>query len=125
MTSAHNDRGKEAESDECLTLPDQDSLLRLYYEGGRLPSPSGGFLMVLGVRPEDEGSGSILLECTTSSLRYQMSVPKATRSERKKVRAMIDEGSDPKCPRHQGQFLVRIRHDLACANCGVRYAKAK
>jgi hypothetical protein len=125
MTSAHNDRGKEAESDERLTLPDQDSLLRLYYEGGRLPSPSGGFLMVLGVRPEDEGSGSILLECTTSSLRYQMSVPKATRSERKKVRAMIDEGSDPKCPRHQGQFLVRIRHDLACANCGVRYAKAK
>ncbi len=125
MTSAHNDRGKEAESDERLTLPDQDSLLRLYYEGGRLPSQSGGFLMVLGVRHEDEGSGSILLECTTSSLRYQMSVPKATRSERKKVRAMIDEGSDPKCPRHQGQFLVRIRHDLACANCGVRYAKAK
>ena len=125
MTSAHNDRGEEAESDERLPLPDQDSLLRLYYEGGRLPSPSGGFLMVLGVRPEDEGSGSILLECTTSSLRYQMSVPKATRSERKKVRAMIDEGSDPKCPRHQGQFLVRIRHDLACANCGVRYAKAK
>ncbi len=125
MTSPHNDRGVAAESERGLTLPDQDSLLRLYYEGGRLPSPSGGFLMVLGVRPEDEGSGSILLECTASSLRYQMSVPKATRSERKKVRAMIDEGNDPKCPRHQGQFLVRIRHDLACANCGVRYAKAK
>ncbi len=125
MTSAHNDRGVEAESDRRLNLPDEDSLLRLYYDGGRLPSPSGGFLMVLGVRLEDEGSGSILLECTTSSLRYQMSVPKATRSERKKVRAMIDQGIDPKCPRHQGQFLVRVRHDLACANCGVRYAKAK
>ena len=125
MTSPHNDRGVAAESDQRLTLPDEDRLLRLYYDGGRLPSPSGGFLMVLGVRPEDEGSGSILLECTSSSLRYQMRVPKATRSERKKVRAMIDEGSDPKCPRHQGQFLVRIRHDLACANCGVRYAKAK
>ncbi len=125
MTGPHSDLGVAAESNQCLTLPDEDGLLCLYYDGGRLPSPSGGFLMVLGVRPEDEGSGSILLECTASSLRYQMSVPKATRSERKKVRAMIDEGNDPKCPRHQGQFLVRIRHDLACANCGVRYAKAK
>ena len=125
MTSPLNDRGVSVESDQRLILPDEDSLLRLYYDGGRLPSPSGGFLIVLGVQPEDEGSGSILLECTSSALRYRMSVPKATRSERKKVRAMIDEGSDPKCPRHQGQLLVRIRHDLACASCGVRYAKAK
>ncbi len=125
MTSPLNDRGVAVESDQRLILPDEDSLLRLYYDGGRLPSPSGGFLIVLGVRPEDEGSGSILLECTSSSLRYRMSVPKATRSERKKVRAMIDEGSDPKCPRHQDQLLVRIRHDLACPRCGVRYAKAK
>ena len=124
MTGLHNDRAV-AESDQRLTLSDEESLLRLYYDGGRLPSPSGGFLMVLGVQPKGEGSGSILLECTSSSLRYQMSVPKATRSERKKVRAMIDEGSDPKCPRHEGQLLVRIRHDLACASCGVRYAKAK
>jgi len=125
MTGLNDDRAVAAESDQRLTLSDEENLLRLYYDGGRLPSPSGGFLMVLGVQPKDEGSGSILLECTSSSLRYQMNVPKATRSERKKVRAMIDEGSDPKCPRHQGQPLVRIRHDLACASCGVRYAKAK
>ena len=125
MTGLNNDRAVAAESDQRLTLSDEESLLRLYYDGGRLPSPSGGFLIVLGVQPKDDGSGSILLECTSSSLRYQMNVPKATRSERKKVRAMIDEGSDPKCPRHQGQLLVRIRHDLACASCGVRYAKAK
>lgn len=125
MTGPHKDRGVEAESDQRLTVPDEDSLLRLYYDGGRLPSPSGGFLMVLGVRPEDEGSGSILLECTASSLRYKVSVPKATRSERRRVRDMIDGGSDPKCPRHQDQLLVRIRHDLACPRCGVRYAKAK
>ena len=125
MTGLNNDRAVAAESDQRLTLSDEESLLRLYYDGGRLPSPSGGFLMVLGVQPKDEGSGSILLECTSSSLRYQMNVPKATRSERKKVRAMIDEGRDPKCPRHQGQLLVRIRHDLACASCGVRYVKAK
>jgi hypothetical protein len=125
MSSLHSDQGVAAETDRRLSLPDEEDLLRLYYEGGRLPSPSGGFLMVLGVRPEDEGTGSILLECTSSSLRYQMSVPKATRTERRKVRAMIDEGSDPKCPRHQGQLLVRIRHNLACAGCGVLYAKAK
>ena len=123
MTGSDNDRG--AESDRGLSLPDEDDLLGLYYVGGRLPSPSGGFLMVLGVRPEDEGSGLVLLECTSSSLRYQMNVPKATRSERRKVRDMIAEGSDPKCPRHDGEFLTRIRHDLVCSRCGVRYAKAK
>ena len=125
MTSLHSDGGVAAESDRRLTLPNEDALLRLYYDGGRLPSPAGGSLVVLGVRPEDDGSGSLLLECTSSSLRYKISVPKATRSERKKVRTLIDEGGDPKCPRHQGEILVRIRHDLACSSCGVRYAKAK
>ncbi len=125
MTSPRNDRSVAEESGRRLTLPDEDSLLGLYYDGGRLPSPSGGFLMVLGVQPEAEGSGSVLLECTSSSLQYRMSVPKATRAERKRVRDLIDGGDDPKCPRHQGQLLTRIRHDLACPRCGVRYAKAK
>jgi len=123
VTGSGDTRG--AVDDQRLALADEDGLLSLYYDGGRLPSPSGGFLMVLGVRPEEEGSGSILLECTSSSLRYHIRVPKATRSERKKVRDMIDVGADPQCPRHQGQLLVRIRHDLACPRCGVRYAKAK
>ena len=125
MTSGRNDPSVAAESGQRLSLPDEDNLLCLYYEGGRLPSPSGGFLMVLGVQAEAEGSGSVFLECTSSSLRYRMSVPKATRSERKKVRDLIDEGSDPECPRHREQLLVRIRHDLGCPRCGVRYAKAK
>ena len=125
MTSPRNNQSVAVKDNECLTLPDEDGLLRIYYDGGRLPSPSGGFLMVLGVQPENEGSGSILLECTSSSLRYQMRVPKATRSERKKVRDMIDERIDPKCPRHEGQLLTRTRRDLACSRCGVRYAKAK
>ena len=125
MTSPHHDQSVAEESGQRLTLPDQDLLLSLYYDGGRLPSPSGGFLMVLGVQPKADGSGSVLLECTSSSLPYRMSVPKATRAERKKVRDLIDEGGDPKCPRHQGELLTRIRHDLACPRCGVRYAKAK
>ncbi len=118
-------RDPQQTENERFALPDEDALLCLYYDGGQLPSPSGGFLMVLGVRPEDEGSGLVLLECTASSLRYELSVPKATRSERKRVKDMIAEGSDPKCPRHQEQLLTRIRHDLACSRCGVRYAKAK
>ena len=125
MTGAHNQGGVKAESALGLSLPDEEGLLGLYYDGGRLPSPSGGFLMVLGVLPEDEGSGLVVLECTASSLRYQMNVPKATRTERKKVRDMIAEGTDPKCPRHHGELLTRVHHDLACPRCGVRYAKAK
>jgi hypothetical protein len=125
MTGSRNHGSVEPESDQGLSLPDQNPLLGLYYDGGRLPSPAGGFLMVLGVRPVDEGSGLVVLECTSSSLRYHMHVPKATRSERKRVRNMIDEGSDPRCPRHKGELLTRIRHDLACSRCGVRYAKAK
>jgi len=125
VTSLGNDSTGSSESGQRIDLPDQDGLLRLYYQGGRLPSPSGGLLMVLGVHPELEGSGSVLLECTTSSLQYRMSVPKATRAERKKVRDLIDEGGDPKCPRHEGQRLTRTRHDFACPKCGVRYAKAK
>ena len=125
MTSPPHDQSVAEESGQRLTLPDQDLLLSLYYDVGRLPSPSGGFLMVLGVQPKADGSGSVLLECTSSSLPYRMSVPKATRAERKKVRDLIDKGGDPKCPRHQGQLLTRIRHDLACPRCGVRYAKAK
>ncbi len=125
MTSPGIDPTVAEESGQRLDLPDEDALLGLYYEGGQLPSPSGGFLMVLGVQPEPGGSGSVLLECTSSSLRYQMSVPKATRGERKKVRDLIEAGADPKCPRHEGQLLTRIRHDFACPKCGVLYAKAK
>lgn len=124
MTGSHVERSL-AKGERRLTLPDAAALRSVYYGGRRLPSPSGGFLMVLGVRPEDDGSGSLILECTSSSLRYELILPKATRSERQKVRAMIDDGYDPKCPRHSAQLLTRIRHDLACPRCGVRYAKAK
>ncbi len=110
--------------DSPFPLPDEKNLLRLYYEGGRLPSPTGGFLMVLRVRSEDDGSGSILLECSAASLRYLLRVPKATRTERSKVTAMIKEGFEPQCPRHEHQLLVRVRNDFLCPRCGVRFAKA-
>ena len=111
-------------SDTPYDIANPGDLLRLYYEGARLPSPPGGFLMVLRVQPEDDGSGSILLEGATSSLRYQLDVPKATRAERKRVRDGMQRGAEPECPRHAGQLLVRMRNDLICPKCGVRYAKA-
>jgi hypothetical protein len=112
------------EGDTPFSLSDEKSLLVLYYEGNRLPSPTGGFLMVLRVQPEADGSGSILLECSTSSLRYRLNVNKATRTERTKVREMIEEGREPKCPRHVEQLLIRVKDDFLCPLCGVRFAKA-
>ncbi|SVD08465.1 uncharacterized protein METZ01_LOCUS361319 [marine metagenome] len=111
-------------SDAAMGLSNSLDLLRLYYEGGQLPSPPGGFLMVLRVQPENDGSGSVILECTASSLRYRLDVPKATRTERKRVRDEMGEGAEPKCPRHVDQFLIRMRNDLLCPKCGVKYAKA-
>ena len=68
MTGSHAERSL-AKGEGRLTLPDQAALLPLYYDGGRLSSPSGGLLMVLGVRQEADGSGSIILEGTSSPLR--------------------------------------------------------
>ena len=112
------------EGDTPFPLSDEKELLRLYYEGNRLPSPTGGFLMVLRVQPEADGSGSILLECNSSSLRYRLNVNKATRTERTKVRDTIEEGREPRCPRHVDQLLFRVKNDLVCSLCGVRYGRA-
>ncbi len=112
------------EAETPFPLSDEKGLLRLYYEGNRLPSPTGGFLMVLRVQPEADGSGSMLLECNSSSLRYRLNVNKATRTERAKVREMVDDGREPKCPRHVDQLLIRVKNDFLCPLCGVRFAKA-
>ena len=114
-----------AEDDVPFPLTDEKALLRLYYEGSRMRSPTDGFLILLHVQPEGDGSGSLLLECNSSSLRFKLSVPKATRTERSKVKAMIDDDREPKCPRHHGeQLLTRVKDDFLCPLCGVRYAKA-
>ena len=112
------------EGDTPFPLSDEKNLLRLYYEGNRMPSPTEGFLIVLRVQPEADGSGSILFECNSSSLRYRLNVNKATRTERTKVKTMIDEGREPKCPRHVEHLLIRVKNGFLCPLCGVRFAKA-
>ena len=111
--------------DDALQVDDEKRLLKQYYAGQRMESPNGGFLMLLGVRPI-EGAGAVgIFECSASSLRYEIDIPKATRTERKKVKDVLDEGDDPDCPRHgPGTRLVRAGRDLVCMACGVAYARA-
>lgn len=107
-----------------LEVPDSKKLQRLYYAGLQLPSPEGGFLEPLRVRPEDDKSATVLLECNTSSLRYALPIPAASRTERKKVKDQQEAGEDATCPRHgPTQRLIRVGNDLVCMLCGVPYGK--
>ncbi len=108
-----------------LPAKEEETLRQLYYAGAQLPSPMGGFLEVLHVQSEEDGSGTVIFECLSSSLRFRLPLKAATRTERKKVRDRIDAGMDPECPRHEeGRRLQRVGRNLICSACGVRYAKA-
>lgn len=111
--------------EETLPIKDTETLSQLYYAGAQLPSPMDGFLEVLHVQPEEDGSGTVFFECLSSSLRFRLPLQVATRTERRKVRERIDNGMEPECPRHAaGLRLVRLGRNLICPACGVRYAKA-
>ena len=47
--------------------------LKRYYTNQYLESPMGGVLHELRVRPESDGSGTVLFECSASSLRSKRS----------------------------------------------------
>ncbi|HET9949636.1 MAG TPA: hypothetical protein VFQ22_11985 [Longimicrobiales bacterium] len=107
-----------------LRLENEKQLLRKYYAGQRMESPNGGYLMLLGIRSGEGGSSVAIFECSASSLRYEIVIPKATRTERKKVKDALDAGQDPDCPRHGvGVRLVRAGRDLVCRECGISYAR--
>jgi len=107
-----------------LPVPEPKKLQKLYYAGLQLPSPQGGFLEPLRVRPEEDRSASVLLECNTSSLRYVLPIPAATKAEAKAVKEAQDEGMNPYCPRHGPPTrLTRFGTDLICSLCGVPYGK--
>lgn len=109
---------------DALRLENEKQLLKQYYAGQRMESPNGGYLMLLGVRPVEGGSAIGIFECSASSLRYEIEIPKATRTERKKVRDALDGGEDSDCPRHgQGMRLMRAGRDLVCVACGIPYAR--
>ena len=107
-----------------IPLPKDKKLLQRYYAGERLSSPLGGQLDLLGVREGDDGTGRVLLECNTSSLRFVLVIPKATRTEKAKVKEALARGDDPHCPRH-GQYhpLSRSGKEWVCPLCAVTYGK--
>ncbi len=108
-----------------LRLDSEKLLLKQYYAGQRMESPNGGFLMLLGISSGEGGVAVGIFECSASSLRYELVIPKATRGERKRVKEVVDAGEDPDCPRHGPAVrLVRAGRDLVCTECGVVYAKA-
>ena len=109
---------------EALRMEKAKQLLKQYYAGQRIESPNGGFLILLGIRPQQGGTAVGVFECSASSLRYEIVIPKATRTERKKVREALQQGGDPDCPRHGPEFrLVRAGKNLVCSHCGVAYAR--
>jgi len=108
-----------------IPLPKEKKLLQKYYAGERLPSPMGGQLDVLGVREGEGGVGNVLLECNSSSLRYLLVIPKATRTEKVAVKETLEAGDDPVCPRH-GIFhpLSKSGKEWFCPLCAVTYGKS-
>jgi len=108
---------------DALQLDNEEQLLKQYYSGQRVESPNGGFLMLLAVRGNENGSATAIFECNVSSLRYELPISKATRTERKKVRDVLKAGGDPSCPRHGDAYrLVRAAKEMVCPACGIGYA---
>ena len=110
----------------ALPLPEPKKQLRRYYHGDRMRSPQGGLLEVVRIQPArgERESGRILLECLTSSLRYELPIPPASATEREEVSRVQSEGGDPTCPRHgPGNRLLRAGTLLTCPLCGVSYGR--
>jgi hypothetical protein len=108
-----------------LALPDPKATLKAYYAGSRMGSPVGGVLEVLRVQRVGDGSAKLILECNSSSLRYELPIKKATRTEKTKVKQSLLEGIDPTCPRHgESRRLTRVGPTLVCPACGVTFGRA-
>lgn len=108
-----------------LALPAERELLKRYYTGQALSCMlgCGGRLERVRVQRAEAGGGKVVFECQSCSLRYELGIPPATRTERRKVREALEEGQDPECPRHlPRQRLGRIARELVCPLCGVAYA---
>lgn len=109
-----------------LALPAERALLKRYYTGQALSCVLGceGRLERVRVQRAEAGGGKVVFECQSCSLRYGLDIPPATRTERRKVREVLEEGRDPECPRHlPRQRLGRIARELVCPLCGVAYAR--
>ena len=109
-----------------LPHPDPKGALKAFYAGQRLESPVGGFLEILGVHGLEDGSAKLILECSSSSIRFELPIKGATRTEKQKVKQALAEDADPFCPRHgETERLQREGISLVCGACGIPYGKAE
>lgn len=84
----------------------------------------GDFLVELGVRSEPNRTSTVLFECKTSTLRYQMPLRRSTWRERRNVRMQAEEGVEPMCPRAElGPRLVRRGQDWYCPRCNLMFGR--
>ena len=105
-------------------LAEVKKMERLHCSGRQVPSPMGGFLEALGVREEKNGTSTVLFECKTSALRFQLPLRISTWRERRKVRLQSDEDLDPLCPRGElGPSLVRRGKDFFCPQCSIMFGR--
>ncbi len=66
-----------------------------------------------------------MMECNASSLRFVLSIPKATKTEKADIKKKIEAGEDLFCPRHvDEQRLSKSGKSWICALCGVSYGKS-
>jgi hypothetical protein len=108
-----------------IELPKSKKVLERYYAGKRLESPLGGHLDVLGIREGEDGKGRVMMECNTSSLRFVLVVPGATRNEKAAMKKAIEAGDDLFCPRHgEEQRLSKSGKNWICSLCGVSFGKS-
>lgn len=97
---------------------------RLHCSGRQVPSPMGGSLMELGNRTEPDGTSTVLFECKTSALRFELPLRISTWRERRKVRMQAEEGVDPQCPRGApGPALVRRGIHFHCPRCNLMFGR--
>ncbi len=105
-------------------LPEVKKMERLHCSGLQVPSPMKGFLEYLGVRGERDGTSTVLFECKTSALRYELPLRISTWRERRKVRIVALEGLDPLCPRGEtGPPLVRRGNNFFCPRCNIMFGR--
>ncbi len=105
-------------------VPDLHKAEGIHCSGRPVPSPLGGSLMELCVRPEPDGTSTVLFECKTSALRFELPLRISTWRERRKVRIQAEEGLDPVCPRGEpGPALVRRKGNFHCPRCNLMFGR--
>jgi hypothetical protein len=125
MGKIQADGGEAGSLPDVLPLAQEKKLRKLYYSGASLPSPMGGTLELISVHFGGSRAGAVLFECLTSSLRFELTIPRATTGEREAVRKKIKAKRDPFCPRHgEGARLVRMGKSLVCRRCGISFGQA-